>query len=319
VVISAPTAFGKTYIFMIPILLFAISNAMSSSRDSKKKGTIAVIFYPRKSLGSDQMGRFIRLIHHINTKLGVKITIGIDDGDTKYEKDLKEGEEYRGIKCPIHPNEKLIIRKETGKAYVYCNKCGRPLDFIVVSREDFKSTPPHILITNVWAYQYRLCDPEYWENGYLSSNIRFYIFDEIHAYRSIVAGILRYFIRTLKTLVSPNARIVFSSATIPKLEEFIKDISGLDISNFVKLVYNEETHGKDGEKLELYMLVGIHPLAPWETYIHELAIFLSTISRISQKRSVQSLIFVDSIRSISRLYTETLESIKTRRTRRNTL
>ncbi|MCS7134961.1 MAG: DEAD/DEAH box helicase [Candidatus Aenigmarchaeota archaeon] len=300
-VICAPTAFGKTFIFLLPILLFVIKNVME-----EKKGTFAILFYPRKSLGSDQMGRFIRLIQRINMKLGIEITIGIDDGEVKSRRDFREVEEYRGIKCPIHSDEKLLIKN--GK--VFCQKCSKPIEFIVLTREDFRTKPPNILITNIWAYQFRLCDPLYWKNGYLSKNIEFFVFDEIHAYRSIVAGTLRYFIRLLRSLVSEKARFVFSSATIPKLEEFVQEVSGLNTADFTKLIYDEKIHGVDGNKLELYLLLGVHPFTSWETYTHELAIFLSTINRIRPKKNLQSLIFVDGIRNISRLYTQALEAIK---------
>ena len=304
VIICAPTAFGKTYIFLIPILLFVVKNLMEGRR-----GTFAVLFYPRKSLGSDQMGRIIRLVQQINDKLKIRITVGIDDGDTKYSKDVEDGEEYRGIRCPRHRDEKLVIRKRGGSAYCSCSQCGE-LDFIKATKDEISSDPPNILITNIWTYQRRLCEPDYWKSGYLSESIQFFVFDEVHAYRSVVAGVLRYFIRILKSLVSREARLVISSATIPKLEEFIQEISGQSIDDFVKLVYSESEHGKDGEKLELYLLLGINPLTSWETYVHELAIFLSTVNRIRNRKNVQSLIFVDSVRSILRLYTEALEALK---------
>ncbi len=300
-VICAPTAFGKTFIFLIPILLYAIR-----SIKEKRRGVFAVLFYPRKSLGSDQMGRFVKIIYHINQKLNVNITIGIDDGDVKSIKKLQKLEEYRGIKCPVHTDEKLLIKN--GK--VFCPKCNRSFEFIALTKEDFKYKPPTILITNIWAYQFRLCDPVNWKNNYLSENIEYLVFDEIHAYRSIVAGVLRYFVHLLRSLVTPKGRLVLSSATIPKLEEFVQKISGLKMSDFIKLTYDEKVHGADGNKLELYLLLGIHPLTSWETYTHELAILLSTINRIRAKKNIQSLIFVDGIRNISRLYTQTLEAIK---------
>ncbi|MBC7091237.1 MAG: DEAD/DEAH box helicase, partial [Nitrososphaeria archaeon] len=300
-VISAPTAFGKTHIFIIPILLAALR-----AKINEQKGTVAVIFYPRKSLGSDQMGRLIKLIYYINKKCNIQLSIGIDDGDVKRRNEIKDGEEFRGIKCPIHPSEPLIIKNKK----IFCNKCNDFLDFICLTREDFMSRPPTILITNIWAYQYRLSDHKYWNNNYLSSNIEFFVFDEIHAYRSIVAGVLRYFIQILRTLVSSRARLILSSATIPKLEEFVQDLTGKDISNFLKLIYNEQLHGKDAEKIELYLLLGINPLTSWETYAHEAAIFLSTANRIRSSKNLQSLIFVDSIRNISRLHTQTYEAIE---------
>ncbi|MEM4141035.1 MAG: DEAD/DEAH box helicase [Nitrososphaeria archaeon] len=300
-IISAPTAFGKTHIFIIPILLAALR-----AKIKEQKGTVAVIFYPRKSLGSDQMGRLIKLIYYINKKCNVQLSIGIDDGDVKTRNEIKDGEEFRGIKCPMHIEESLIIKNKK----IFCKKCNDFLDFICLTREDFISKPPTILITNIWAYQYRLSDRRYWKNNYLSPNIEFFVFDEIHAYRSIVAGVLRYFIQILRTLVSNKARLILSSATIPKLEEFVQDLTGRDISNFLQLIYDEHFHGKDSEKIELYLLLGINPLTSWETYTHEAAIFLCTANRIRTNKNLQSLIFVDSIRNISRLHTQTYEAIE---------
>jgi len=299
-VISAPTAFGKTYCFILPVLIEAIENVKNDGK------TLAVIFYPRKSLGSDQMGKLIRLIYHINKKCNTKITIGIDDGETKRRKDLVDGEQYRGIKCPIHPKETLVIKNKK----VYCKSCGDYLDFVCLSREDFEKNPPTIIITNIWAYQYRLSNPKYWRNGYLNGNIKFFIFDEVHAYRSLVAGIIRYLIKIIKHLVSPNARLVFSSATIPKLEEFVYEITGSKPKDMLNLIYDERYHGKDSEKLELYLLLGINPYTSWETYTHELAIFLSTVNRLRKNKNLQSLIFVDSIKNINRLYDQAREAVK---------
>jgi len=301
VIVSAPTAFGKTYIFLIPILLSAIKASLEN-----KKGTAAVIFYPRKSLGSDQMGRLIRLIYYINREFDLNITIGMDDGDVKKRRELKDLDSFRGIKCPIHPEQQLMIKNKK----VFCPKCNEFFDFICLTREDFRNKPPMILITNIWAYQYRLTDLTYWKNGYLSQNIQFFVFDEIHAYRSIVAGVLRYFMGLLRSLVSDKARFVLSSATIPKIKDFINDLTGKSLDQFTTLIYDERIHGKDAEKLELYVLLGIHPLTSWETFTHELAIFLSTVNRLRYQKNFQSLIFVDSIRNISRLHTQAREAIK---------
>ena len=299
VVISAPTAFGKTYIFLFPALLYAIKAVKEG-----KSNTAIVMFYPRKSLGSDQMGRLIKLVYYVNEICNVNVTIGIDDGDVK--RFYKEVEEYRGIKCPIHEEETLLIKNNK----IFCKKCKRFFDFIRVTRKDFEKEGPTILITNIWAYQYRIVDPLYWKNGYLSENIKLFIFDEIHAYRSLVAGILRYFIRTLMSLVSSNARIVFSSATIPKLKEFIEELSGVSFENILSLKYDERIYGKDFEKLEIYLLVGIDPRTSWETYTHELAIFLSTVNRLQKHLGFQSLIFVDGIRNITRLYRQAVQAIE---------
>jgi len=317
IVISAPTAFGKTYIFIIPLLLEALRSAIN-----KDKKVVALVFYPRKSLGSDQAGKLIKLLYFINEELesngykNVRITIGIDDGDTKERRKLQNGEPFRGIKCPIHKDTSLEVKD--GK--VYCGKCKKHFEFIELTKEDFQEKPPHIVISNIWALQYRLSNKKYWECGYFNENIKFFVFDESHVYRSLVGGVLRYLIRILRSVVSPNAKIILSSATIPRLQDFIKDIIGYNKEDVLELIYDEKVHGKDYEKLELYLLVGINPYTSWETYVHELAIFLSTVNRLRMENnenvqtrdtpSLQSLIFVDNIRSINRLYTQLLEALK---------
>jgi len=297
-VISAPTGFGKTYVFLLPLIVEVMA-ALAEGIEGCK----GVIFFPRKSLGSDQMGRLIKLVYEINKTCKIKMRIAIDDGNTPLSSNIKNGETFRGIKCPEHKETSLIIKN----GRVYCPN-GHFLDFIPVTKEEIKDNAPDILITNIWAYQFKIVNREYW-GKYLSSNIKYFIFDEIHAYNSLSSGILKYFIKILRALISPSAKIVLSSATIPALESFAYKMLGHS-SNTQVLEYDEKVHGKDSEKLELYLMVGINPYSSWETYLHQLAVMLSTANRLRDRKNIQSLIFVDSIRNINRLYYQTLETVK---------
>ncbi|QLH74551.1 MAG: DEAD/DEAH box helicase [Methanomassiliicoccales archaeon] len=301
VVVSAPTAFGKTYTFVIPMLVECLKADIEGAN-----GSTAVIFYPRKSLGSDQMGKLIKLVDNINTCCGTKITIGIDEGDTKKRAEIRDGEIFRGIKCPHHDEQTLSFLDKR----VYCPKGHHYLDFINSSKDSFKTNPPSIVITNIYSYPYRLSNTANWTNGYLNKDIKFFIFDEIHAYRGIVAGMLKYFIGILRSLVAPNARVVLSSATIPHLEDFVTEITSKKLDNMLDLVYKESRYGRDSEKLELYLLVGINPYTSWETYTHELAIYLSSVNRLRENKNLQSLIFIDSVKNINRVYGQAREAIK---------
>lgn len=295
--IDAPTAFGKTYVFLIPVLEEAIKHAYEN-----RKGPVAILFYPRKTLGSDQMGRLIKTVYHVNQILGLNITIAIDDGD--YEKYSEDGAEFRGIHCPLEPPDEynpLIV----SRGQIMCKKGQHKFPFVKVKRDEIHSSPPTILITNVWAFQYRLLNKNLW-GEYLSKDIQYLVFDEVHAYRSIVAGLVRYLLKIFKELVG-KPRIIFSTATIPP--SYLNNMLGEDAKNIEHLKYVEKRHGRDDSKLELFLMVGISPEGSWETYLNELVVSLLTIRRLS-KRAIQSLTFIDNVKEINKVDNQVNEAIK---------
>ena len=306
-VISAPTGFGKTLVYFIPILVEALK-----AKVEKTPGPKAVLFYTRKTLESDQMSEMISILYHLNQILPEdigKITIAIDDGNTKWANNIEDGELFRGIRDPI-TGKQLKIRKTSSRPYVEIN--GEVIDWILVDKGSIRENPPDILITNIWAYQYKLADPRYWESGYLSNKTKYFVFDEVHTYRGIGAGILRYFIRSILSLLSPRAKLILSSATIPRIKEFVQEITGYPYSNFVKAIYDKSTHGFDHYKYELYLLLGITPGIHWGTYLYELAIYLGLLNRLQEtakKSKLQTIIFVDSIKEIDRLKSQTYQAI----------
>ncbi|USH00041.1 DEAD/DEAH box helicase [Thermococcus argininiproducens] len=306
VVVSAPTGFGKTFVYFVPILV----EALKAKKDNIP-GPKAVLFYPRKTLESDQMSEMISVLYHLNEILPDsigKITIAIDDGNTKRLDKIEEGELFRGIRDPI-TGEQLKIKKTTSEAFVEIN--GKRVDWILIDKDSIRENPPDILITNIWAYQYKLVDRRYWK-GYLSDKIKYFVFDEVHTYRGIGAGILRYFIRSIMSLISPRAKLILSSATIPKIKDFVEEITGYPYIKFAKAVYSESIHGIDFYKYELYLLLGISPGIHWGTYTYELALYLAILNRLyeyAKKSKLQTITFIDSIKEIDRLKSQTIQAI----------
>ncbi len=109
-VISSPTASGKTLIFFIPALVLAL------------KGQRSILMYPRKALATDQLRFFLKVISRLNEILGGDvITIGIEDGDTEWERYLGEkvGKDFRSLKCPECDDGVLVYDKGGKLLMVY--------------------------------------------------------------------------------------------------------------------------------------------------------------------------------------------------------
>ncbi|MDY6778685.1 MAG: DEAD/DEAH box helicase, partial [Candidatus Nanohaloarchaea archaeon] len=75
-ILAVPTATGKTEAFFFPVL----NDCITTEADGLK----AVVLYPMKTLGVDQLNRFIRYLDRVNRQLPreERITIGIWDRDT---------------------------------------------------------------------------------------------------------------------------------------------------------------------------------------------------------------------------------------------
>ena len=125
VVLSVPTATGKTEAFLIPILDYCVTRRKEQQRFERSQPLYslkALIIYPMKTLELDQLNRFVEYLYHINQALEKEgwapIRIGIWDGDTptgvsdvadRWSEDydsygvfVRKMDGARGLKCPIH-------------------------------------------------------------------------------------------------------------------------------------------------------------------------------------------------------------------------
>jgi DEAD/DEAH box helicase domain-containing protein len=306
-VLTAPTSGGKTYAFFIPALIIILQDKLKGKNENNIK---VLLIYPRKSLERDQFNKILAILYRVNHYLknfsskDAKITIGIDDGETPWKKDVESNSSFRGAICPAcgsggKEGGELVYARTTKNIWIRCSNCGATFDWIYGYREEIWEKKPDILLTNVWTLDWRLpsktiqCDYEVFKG------LRMVVLDEAHVYQSLLGGNVRYLLRRLEISSKTEPLIVLSSATISKPKEFARDLLDLEPDKDFIVVESKET----GEnKKVIYLILAINPLRSWETVVYELALLLSTIYYY---RRTQSVIFIDSIRELYRIFHQT--------------
>ncbi len=300
-VLTAGTSAGKTFAFLFPILMRILQKKLKNEKD----GITAILIYPRKSLERDQLNKIISIIHKINIflkvalKLDKEITIGIDDGTTPWKDKIYTGDSFRGVVCPacgIRGEEggELEFMKSNEEVIIRCSHCGTRFKWIYGYREEIWEKKPDILITNFWTLDFRLPSKTIRSDYKLFENVEIVVLDEAHVYQSLLGGNIRYLIKRLKLAAKKEPLIILSSATIGMPKKFASNILDMDENEF-EVIYPSKS---DKKKKVIYLILAINPQRSWETFIYELAIFLSTISYYVGLKSV---IFIDSIREIYRI------------------
>ncbi|WP_460025393.1 DEAD/DEAH box helicase [Infirmifilum sp. SLHALR2] len=302
-ILIAPTSGGKTYAFLIPILAKIIEAKLQGGEGEKR--VKALIIYPRKALERDQLNKIIAILYRINyyfkhvKGLNTEITIGIDDGETPWERGVRSRTSYRGAICP-YSDGSLEYFVASGFKGIRCRHCGRRFDWIYGYREQIWSEKPDILITNVWTLDFRLPSRTIEHDYALFKGLSIIVLDEAHVYQSLLGGNVRYLLKRLKLASSGEPMIVLSSATISKPEEFGKNILDLEPSKEFEVV---EAGKKRAKKKVVYLIMAVHPQRSWETAVYELALLLATVFKY---RGLQSVIFIDSLRELYRVHSQML-------------
>jgi len=199
VVIASGTSSGKTECFIIPIL----NHLLKEYEEGKlTPGVRALLLYPMNALANDQLRRLREIAKVIEQKMPeFKITFGRYVGDTPETK--KQGEEkFRSM----NPGE-------------------GPVKSELLSREEMRENPPHILITNYAMLEYLLLRPKDspFFDGEYGKNWKFLILDEAHIYSGATGIEMAMLIRRLKDRVCENMegdlQCIATSATLVKEEE----------------------------------------------------------------------------------------------------
>lgn len=168
IIIATGTGSGKTECFLIPILNHLFSELGKSRLNP---GVRALLLYPMNALANDQLKRMRRLLSN-----SPNITFGRYTGETKERK--REAEEHFRRNYPAEPR----IPNE------------------LLSREEMRQTPPHILLTNYAMLEYLLLRPDDCEffDGPKAQHWRFLILDETHNYNGAMGIEIAMLIRRLK-------------------------------------------------------------------------------------------------------------------------
>ena len=204
-VVATGTGSGKTETFFYPILDHLAREYEAGSLN--QPGVRALLLYPMNALANDQIARLRNLLREFP-----EITFGRYTGetDTDYEAAL---DQYRAF----HENED-------------------PLPNELISRDQMRQAPPHILFTNYAMLEYLLIRPKDAEL-FTRNKWRFLVLDEVHTYSGATGIEIAMLIRRLKDRVVRSERgrlqCFATSATLgagerdyPKIARFAEDLFG---------------------------------------------------------------------------------------------
>jgi len=187
IVVATGTGSGKTEIFMLTILNELFRQKEAGTLDS---GVRALLLYPMNALVNDQLKRMRSLL-----ATAPDITFGRYTGETP-EKQKKAVEQHRNL----HGSD--------------------PLPNELVSREEMRTSPPHILLTNYAMLEYLLLRPSdnVFFDGDHADSWQFIVLDEAHTYNGAKGIEMAMLLRRLKDRVTESRegvlRCIATSATI---------------------------------------------------------------------------------------------------------
>lgn len=212
IVVATGTGSGKTEAFMIPILNYLLQQ---KCENKLTPGVRALLLYPMNALANDQIKRLRELLKNCPD-----ITFGIYTGETE-EKYQAGFEKY----------ERMYQQK--------------PLPNELISREQMKANPPHILLTNYAMLEYLMLRPadNVFFQGIYSKEWKFIVIDEAHTYTGAKGIEMSMLISRLKSTIGierGKPRCIMTSASLGKGREDF----GL-ISNFAEKIFKEPVSSED--------------------------------------------------------------------------
>lgn len=218
VVVSTGTGSGKTECFLMPII-----NDLMKERENNngklKPGVRAIIIYPMNALANDQIDRLRKYLKHYSY-----ITFGCYTGQTAEQK-----------KTALNNFKQLNITEECPDPV--------PLPNEVLSREEMKENPPHILITNYAMLEYLMLRPQdnVFFNGDYANKWKYIVLDEAHTY-----------VGSTGIEVSMLLRRVFAQLDIKKLQYILTsatlgsdDSQNKNVIKFAKNLCNVKFYEED--------------------------------------------------------------------------
>ncbi|BBZ20877.1 DEAD/DEAH box helicase [Mycolicibacterium gadium] len=176
-VVSTGTGSGKTESFLVPIL--------NSLLEERSNGTLgpgvrALLLYPMNALANDQLKRLRSILRSVPD-----ITFGRYTGET------------------------LMKPTDAENDFLHNNPGDRRLPNELLSREEMRSTPPNLLLTNYAMLEYLLIRPADIDlfDGPHAGTWRFIVMDEAHVYDGAQGSEVALLLRRLKQRVAPKSSV----------------------------------------------------------------------------------------------------------------
>ncbi|KIU18565.1 DEAD/DEAH box helicase [Mycolicibacterium llatzerense] len=186
ILVATGTGSGKTESFLFPIL---DSLVREREQGTLGPGVRALLLYPMNALANDQMKRLRSLLANCPD-----ITFGRYTGET--ETDPRKARELfaeLNIDEPLLPNE-------------------------ILSRQEMRERPPHLLLTNYAMLEYLLLRPLDMDLFAIGdeSKWRFLVVDEAHVYDGTQGAEIAMLLRRVRDRVAPDGAIqcIATSATV---------------------------------------------------------------------------------------------------------
>ncbi len=216
IVVATGTGSGKTEAFLLPI----INHLMREKEQGQLgPGVRALLLYPMNALANDQVGRLRVLLHNYPA-----ITFGRYTGETE-EKTRIARDKYR-----------LLNKSE-------------PIENELISREQMRETPPHILLTNYAMLEYLLLRPDdnVFFDGKNAGHWRYIVIDEAHTFGGAKGIEMAMLIRRLKDRVQMDnsenrIQCIATSATLGRGR---KDAE--EVTRFATQLFGESFAWQEGD------------------------------------------------------------------------
>ncbi len=193
-IVTTGTGSGKTECFLFPILNEILSEIENGN---KEDGIRAIFLYPMNALVNDQMDRVREILKNCP-----EIKFGYFTGDTKETVSADYRYKY----------------EQENNVYIPSNE--------LVSREEIRKTPPHLLFTNYSMLEYLLIRPN--DYSIFSSdklaNWKYVVLDEAHTYNGSLGIELSMLLRRLTGLADKKPKFILTSATLGQKGKSEKDI-----------------------------------------------------------------------------------------------
>ena len=199
-IITTGTGSGKTESFLYPILNELMSDV---EKGNMEVGVRAIFLYPMNALVNDQIDRVRKILIQCP-----EITYGFFTGETKESVPKNYREKYGAENDTFIPENELV------------------------SREEIRKNPPHLLFTNYSMLEYLLIRP----NDYSIfaperlNNWKFVVLDEAHSYYGSLGIELSLLIRRLTGLAPNKPRFILTSATLGEQGKSESEIVNFDRS-----------------------------------------------------------------------------------------
>jgi hypothetical protein len=223
-IIATGTSSGKTFCYQIPILDDLLHEPSSGLR--------AIIIYPLNALVNDQLNEWEQILKDYDNITFARFTGQTPIDQKEYESRLKEV--IREQLADEHLTQQQMQREIQRRLGILLkNDPPNRLNH----REDIRTRPPQVLITNFSMLEYlmeRPVDAPIFEGA----RLKFLVLDEVHAYRGVQATEIAFLVRRLKDRLGlERLTCIATSATLGNPDDFE---SKTKVRKFASNLFDEE-------------------------------------------------------------------------------